>query len=153
MFPEPTFSSAIDDYPARAVQVCDPVAKPGVIGFRDIVVGAYGIDGSITRPCASSVGVSRSDNNLGLVFDWSAQASSLIDVARVGELLKWLFETDEHRNPHARIRRHVYFIFSAAGGAKSTTWWTSQLPPNEGRSKCSGVSQSPSCGAGCGLQR
>ncbi|GAA4813415.1 hypothetical protein [Streptomyces ziwulingensis] len=151
----PEFGPGIDPYAAYEPQrICDPAAKPGVLGFRDLLLAAY--------PGTTSLGISRactapgvSEHKEGRALDWGVNVNGQGHLA--ADLLDWLLATDRHGNPHALARRfgimymiwnrriweayradrgwtpytgssphtdHVHFSFSWAGARKETTWWT-----------------------------
>ncbi|MDP9795018.1 hypothetical protein J2S43_003530 [Catenuloplanes nepalensis] len=109
----PVFGAAIDGYAASDPQsTCDPVAKPGALGFRELVLRQYPAtgDSGIVRSCADG-GVS--EHKEGRAWDWTINAASATDHARADELLAWLLATDSHGNQHANARRLgvMYIIF------------------------------------------
>jgi hypothetical protein len=69
---------------------CDPVAKPGVLAFRDLMLGTFktGFDDGITHPCDTESTVSEHDE--GRAWDWALSASSPTDRALADHLLDWL---------------------------------------------------------------
>jgi hypothetical protein len=158
--PSPVFGSAIDAWPPGADRSCDPVDKPGVIAFRDLVLKAYPGTGrgGISRACATG-----SDHESGRAWDWPLDAARPADQARAKDLLDWLLASDEYNNPYARARRlgityviwdrqflsvgewsegwrpytgtsphtdHVHFSFSAAGADRRTSWWVPLPEPD-----------------------
>jgi hypothetical protein len=83
---------------------CDPTPKPGVVGFRSMVLAAYpgtGDDG-IYRDC--SIG-GTSEHKEGRAWDWMVSVSNPQQVAQVNDLLNWLFATDQYGNKYAMARR------------------------------------------------
>ncbi|MFC6087700.1 FG-GAP repeat domain-containing protein [Saccharothrix lopnurensis] len=154
--PAPAFGSAIDAYAQYVGQsTCDPDAKPGVVGFRDILTAEYGRGGGISRECDQG---GQSEHKEGRALDAWFDATNATQKAQAAEVLNWLFATDQHGNTHARVRRfgvmyiiwnhqiwrayesskgwqtytganphtdHIHFSFSWAGARKQTTWWTS----------------------------
>ncbi|MBW3615297.1 MAG: hypothetical protein KY439_08325 [Actinobacteria bacterium] len=83
---------------------CDPEAKPGVLGFRDLLLARY--PGSrnmgIGRPCELP-GVS--EHKEGRAFNWGLNAYDPSERAAADEVLGWLFAPDEAGNPYALARR------------------------------------------------
>ncbi|MDP9442059.1 MAG: hypothetical protein M3P34_07780, partial [Actinomycetota bacterium] len=84
--------------------ICDPVAKPGVLGFRDLLLARY--PGSrnmgIGRPCELP-GVS--EHKEGRAFNWGLDAYDPPERAAADEVLGWLLGPDEAGNPYAMARR------------------------------------------------
>lgn len=80
-----------------------PEAQVGVKAFRDFVV-AYsgGGDSGIVRAC--NIG-NPSHHKEGRAWDWTVNANSPDDVARVQELFDWLFAMDRYGNDAAIFRR------------------------------------------------
>ncbi|MFL6137006.1 MAG: hypothetical protein ACJ74O_04315 [Frankiaceae bacterium] len=103
--PSPSFGPVIEpltDYQPQTT--CDPVAKPGVVAFRAMVLAAYagtGDDG-ITRAC--SIG-GTSEHKEGRAWDWMVSVNNPAQVAQVNDLLSWLFATDQYGNQYAMARR------------------------------------------------
>lgn len=83
---------------------CDPAAKPGVLGFRDLLLERY--PGSrnmgIGRPCGLP-GVS--EHKEGRAFNWGLNAYDPAERAVADEVLGWLLGPDEAGNPYAMARR------------------------------------------------
>ncbi|MFL1900586.1 hypothetical protein OG288_16310 [Streptomyces tauricus] len=150
----PDFGPLIDDYaPHEGQRGCDPAPKPGLLAFRDLVLGAY--------PATRSLGIGRecgrqgvSEHKEGRAWDWGIADGQ---AALAEELIGWLLATDRHGNRHALVRRlgimymiwnrriwqaaradagwtpytgdsphtdHVHFSFGWAGARRETTWWT-----------------------------
>ena len=100
-----TPGSAIEGFaPYQGQTACDPVARPGVVAFRDLVLASYpGTgDSGIVRAC--SIG-GTSEHKEGRAWDWRVSASNPTHVAQVDDLMSWLLATDEHGNPAAMARR------------------------------------------------
>jgi hypothetical protein len=101
----PAFGPVIEqlsDYEPQTT--CDPVAKPGVVAFRSMILATYagtGDDG-ITRAC--DIG-GTSEHKEGRAWDWMVSASNAKQVAQVNDLLSWLFATDQYGNKYAMARR------------------------------------------------
>jgi MYXO-CTERM domain-containing protein len=154
----PNFGPGIDNYASYVGQAkCDPVAKPGVIAFKDLVLATY--------PCTSNSGIERScsvggksEHKEGRAWDWGVQYPH----PAADAFLKWLLATDQHGNKHAMARRlgimymiwnkqvwssykasqgwrpytgasphtdHVHFSFSWDGANKASTFWTAPTTP------------------------
>lgn len=84
--------------------ICDPTAKPGVLGFRDLLLERY--PGSrnmgIGRPCELP-GVS--EHKEGRAFNWGLNAYDPAERAAADEVLAWLLAPDEAGNTYAMARR------------------------------------------------
>ena len=101
----PRFPSEIEPYPAYDGQsTCSPVAKPGMVAYRDMVMAAY--------PGTTSYGISRdcgiggtSEHKEGRAWDWANDATTAAGRQRVANFLDWLLRTDEYGHPHAMARR------------------------------------------------
>ncbi|MFF8224208.1 hypothetical protein ACF06R_25845, partial [Streptomyces rimosus] len=155
----PDFGPRIDPYaPYDPQRDCDPAAKPGVTGFRDLVLAAYRDtrDLGISRPCGSG---GQSEHKEGRAWDWGVEVNGQSEPA--DDLINWLHATDRHGNRHALLRRfgimymiwnrriwmanrpdagwqpyrgsnphtnHIHFSFSWPGARKETTWWTDAAP-------------------------
>ena len=101
----PAFGSAIEALsPYQGQTACDPVARPGVVRFRDLVLAAYpGTgDSGIVRAC--SVG-GTSEHKEGRAWDWRVSATNPTHVAQVADLMQWLLAPDEFGNSAAMARR------------------------------------------------
>jgi hypothetical protein len=97
--------SAIEAFaPYQGQTACDPVARPGVVAFRDLVLAGYpGTgDSGIARAC--SVG-GTSEHKEGRAWDWRVNTSNPTHVEQVADLMDWLLATDEHGNAAAMARR------------------------------------------------
>ncbi len=118
--------SGIEPYaPYQAQNACDPVARAGVLRFRDLVLAAYpGTgDSGIVRSC--SVGAA-SEHKEGRAWDWRVSASNPDDVLRVEDLLSWLQAPDELGRDGAMARRlgvmyviwdsHIWKSYQASRG-------------------------------------
>jgi len=101
----PRFPNQIEPYPTYDGQsTCSPSAKPGMVAFRDMVMASY--------PGTTSYGISRdcgvggtSEHKEGRAWDWANDATTSAGRARVAELFRWLFATDEYGHRHAMARR------------------------------------------------
>ena len=90
--------------PYQGQTACEPVARPGVVAFRDMVLAAYpGTgDSGIVRAC--SVG-GTSEHKEGRAWDWRVSASDPKHVAQVDDLMEWLLAPDAFGNAGAMARR------------------------------------------------
>jgi hypothetical protein len=160
--PTPDFGPSIEALAGYdPVTACPPAgdraAKPGVVGFRDLLNAAYGPHGSgISRSCTGIT----SEHWAGRALDWSLDASSQSDRAVADDIFNWLFATDRHGNQWAMARRlgimyiiwnhriwgsyraaegwrpytrtpphtdHIHFSFSRTGASKQTSYWTNGM--------------------------
>lgn len=84
---------------------CDPVAKPGVLGFRDLLLANF--------PATRNLGIGRaceaegvSEHKEGRAFDWGVDADDPAERAAADEVLAWLLGPDpETGEPFAIARR------------------------------------------------
>ena len=83
---------------------CDPVAKPGVSAFRDLLLRTYPDSGSygIVVDCGRG---GQSEHKEGRAFDWKVSINNPSHVAEVNAVLAWLTATDRHGNKFAMARR------------------------------------------------
>ena len=90
--------------PYQGQQTCAPVARPGAIALRDLVLRNYpGTgDSGIVRGC--SVGGS-SEHKEGRAWDWRVNTSNPTQVLQVDDLMAWLLAPDEHGTSAAMARR------------------------------------------------
>jgi hypothetical protein len=92
---------------------CDPVAKPGVSAFRDLLLRTYTDSGSlgIVRDCGAG---GQSEHKEGRAFDWAMKVSNARQKAEVSTLLSWLLKTDQYGNSYAMARRFgiMYMIWN-----------------------------------------
>ncbi|WP_330274022.1 VCBS repeat-containing protein [Lentzea sp. NBC_00516] len=111
--PTPAFGAAIDKYATYVGQTtCDPDAKPGVIGFRDLLKAEYGrADLGMTRAC--NIG-GTSEHKEGRALDYPFNAGNSTQAAQAQEIINWLLATDQHGNAHALARRFglMYMIWN-----------------------------------------
>ena len=101
----PQSLAQIESYPAYDGQsTCSPSAKPGMVGFRDMVMAAYPGSGSygISRDCAIG---GTSEHKEGRAWDWANNANDPAGRARVDQFIQWLFATDQYGHRHAMARR------------------------------------------------
>ncbi|MFF0449025.1 hypothetical protein ACFYT4_21905 [Streptomyces sp. NPDC004609] len=150
----PDFGPEIENYASyQGRRDCDPTAKPGPIGFCDLVLRAY--PGTTDLGVGRACGGGRTEHTEGRAWDWGVDVETRGHLA--ADLLGWLLATDRHGNPHALARRfgitriiwngriwesyrarvgwtpfsgpnphtdHVHFGFGWAGARRETTWWT-----------------------------
>ncbi len=92
---------------------CDPVAKPGVSAFRNMLLRTYPDSGSfgIVRDCGSG---GQSEHKEGRAFDWKMSVYNSRQRAEVSALLNWLLKTDQYGNANAMARRTglMYMIWN-----------------------------------------
>jgi len=101
----PKFSTTIENLsPYQPQTTCAPIARPGVIKFRALVLATYkgtGDDG-IVRNC--KIG-GRSEHKEGRAWDWQVSVKNAHQVAQVHALFNWLFATDAYGHKYAMARR------------------------------------------------
>ena len=99
------FGRDIEVYaPYQGQTLCDPVTKPGVAKYRDLILKTYpGTRNSGTTRACSQGG--KSEHKEGRAWDWGVNSTSSSDVAKVNDLFKWLFATDSYGNKDANVRR------------------------------------------------
>ena len=112
--------------PYQPQSTCAPIARPGVVKFRSLVLATYkGTgDSGIVRAC--SVG-GRSEHKEGRAWDWRVSVKSATQVSQVNALFAWLFATDAHGNRYAMARRLgvMYIIWNKkiwGAYAASSSW-------------------------------
>jgi hypothetical protein len=110
----PAGSGPLDDpAPYQPQTTCSPPAKPGVDGFRRLVLASYPATPSfgISRDC--SVG-GRSEHKEGRAWDWGVAATDPGDRAAAGEVLRWLFRAHPSGRRWAMVRRLgvMYIIYN-----------------------------------------
>jgi hypothetical protein len=90
--------------PYQGQSTCDPVARPGTIALRELVLAAYPDtgDAGIVRACTAGGG---SEHKEGRAWDWRVSTADPDEVAQVDEFLDWLLAPDEHGNDAAMARR------------------------------------------------
>ncbi|MFB7089296.1 hypothetical protein ACFCZF_28520, partial [Streptomyces sp. NPDC056296] len=100
----PDFGPAIDAYADYDPQdTCDPTAKPGAVGLRDLLNEAYGSHTSyFTRACDSG---GTSEHKEGRALDYMLNYYDSGERAVAEDVLTWLLKTDKHGNKHANARR------------------------------------------------
>jgi peptidoglycan hydrolase-like protein with peptidoglycan-binding domain len=147
----PATIEAAQPYVGQAT--CDPVAKPGVRAFRDLLLRTYTDTGSfgIVRDCGAG---GQSEHKEGRAFDWKVSAYNARQKGEADALISWLLKTDAHGNANANARRlgimyviwnkriwksydprwqeyhgasshtdHVHFSFGWNGAKKVTSYW------------------------------
>jgi LysM repeat protein len=137
---------------------CDPVAKPGVVAFSQLVLSHWGHGGTygITRAC--SIG-GQSEHKEGRAWDYKLDPNSYIDQVTGQRVIDWLLADDAinarrlgimyiiwNERIWATYQRqdgwrpyhgpdnhtsHIHFSFSWAGAEKRTSWWTGVVAPIE----------------------
>ena len=90
--------------PYQGQSLCDPVARPGTIAFRRLVLASYPgtSDSGIVRDCGSGGG---SEHKEGRAWDWRVSTANPTHVRQVADLTGWLLAPDEHGNTAAMARR------------------------------------------------
>jgi len=91
--PGVAFSTAPDPLARYVGQVaCDPVARPGTLALRDLVLGTYGVRGtaSLVRSCSEG----RTEHADGRAWDWSVRAWVPEERAAAEDLIRWLTGPD-----------------------------------------------------------
>ncbi len=121
------FGPKIEGYsPYVGQSRCDPIAKPGVVAFRDLMLKAFPGTGNsgIVRECNQG---KKSEHKEGRAWDWKVSAKKPSDVAKVNEALDWLFAVDKYGNQHAMIRRLgiMYIIWNRKiwSASKASKGW------------------------------
>jgi len=100
-----TPGTAIEAFaPYQGQTLCDPVARPGTLALRQLVLAAYPgtRDAGIVRACDAG-GVS--EHKEGRAWDWRVSAFDPEESAQVDEFLDWLLAPDEHGHQAAMARR------------------------------------------------
>jgi len=115
----PDFGPSIDAYASSDGQdTCDPTAKPGVTGFRELLNDTYGSHtGYITRACGDG---GTSEHKEGRALDYMLDIKDSADRAVANDVLAWLMATDKYGNTHAMARRLgiMYIIWNRK------IWWS-----------------------------
>ena len=151
---------AVEDIqPYLGQEICDPVAKPGVVAFRNLLLHVYPGTGSlgIVRDCG--VG-GQSEHKEGRAFDWQVSYANGTQRAQVAALLGWLLKDSGGQRDvmmrrlgimyiiwHRQIYKayddrgwepydgesahndHVHFSFGWNGARKLTSYWTGHVAP------------------------
>jgi hypothetical protein len=83
---------------------CDPTAKPGVLGFRDLLLETF--------PGTRNLGIGRvceaegvSEHKEGRALDWGVRADDPTERADAEQVLAWLLGPDADGQPYAMARR------------------------------------------------
>jgi hypothetical protein len=103
--PSVTPGSAIEALsPYQGQRLCDPVARAGTMGFRQLVLAAYpGTgDSGITRSCTVA---GASEHKEGRAWDWRVSTANPEHDRQVADLTAWLLAPDQHGNTAAMARR------------------------------------------------
>src|SRR5205823_10944563 len=107
-------------------QLCDPTAKPGVVGLRNLLLSSFpgSRDLGIGQACDAPDGVS--EHKEGRAFDWGVKVDDPAERAMAEQLLAWLFATDQYGNQNAMARRlgvmyiiwdrHIWGAYAADAG-------------------------------------
>jgi len=84
--------------------ICDPVAKPGVRAFANLLLSTYPATTSlgIVKDCGAG---GQSEHKEGRAFDWGASYYNAAQRANVNDALTWLTATDRNGNQAAMARR------------------------------------------------
>ena len=101
----PTFGADIEvPSPYQAQTICDPVVRPGVAAFRQLILSNYAAtgDSGIVRSCTAG---GTSEHKEGRAWDWRVSTSNPTQAAQARDLLTWLLATDVHGNTAAMARR------------------------------------------------
>jgi hypothetical protein len=92
---------------------CDPVAKPGVMAFANLLLDTYTDTTSlgIVRDCGIG---GQSEHKEGRAFDWGVSVNNARQVSEVNALLGWLLKTDIAGNKAAAARRFgiMYMVWN-----------------------------------------
>ena len=93
---------------------CDPVAKPGVRAFSNLLLDTYtdSTNLGIVRDCG---GGGQSEHKEGRAFDWGVSVTNAHQVAELNAVLSWLLAADASGNKAARVRRFeiMYMIWNS----------------------------------------
>ena len=84
--------------------LCDPVAKSGVLGFRDLLLTTF--------PTTRNLGIGRaceapgvSEHKEGRAFDWGVRAGDDVERIAAETVINWMLATDARGNEFAIARR------------------------------------------------
>lgn len=129
-----SFGPKIEAYASYVGQSqCDPIAKPGVLAFRTLLLTTFpgtGDDG-ITRPCGIG---GQSEHKEGRAWDWAVSAANVNDVAKVHQLFASLFAPDKYGNKDALIRRlgimYLIWDYHIWSASLSSDGWQPYNGPN-----------------------
>ncbi|MCA9627709.1 MAG: putative metal-binding motif-containing protein, partial [Myxococcales bacterium] len=138
--PTPSFGPSIDGFAAYVPQTsCDPSEKPGVAGFRDLLLGAY--------PGTRNLGIIRgcgvggtSEHKEGRAFDWGVNYYNGNERDIAYTVIDWLLKSDQHGNACAMARRFgvMYMIWNrriwgsyrAPNGSCASSGWSNYSGSN-----------------------
>ena len=89
--------------PYQAQTVCDPVARPGVVAFAQLMTSHYGMGNTslIGRTCGSDI----SEHYDGRAWDWMLNVNNAQQEAVAQSVLAWLTAPDAQGRPGAMARR------------------------------------------------
>ena len=100
--------------PHQGQTICAPVARPGAVALRGLVLQHYpGTgDSGIERACTAG---GASEHKEGRAWDWRVNTANPTHVAQVADFTSWLLAPDEHGNTAAMARRLgiMYMIWDA----------------------------------------
>lgn len=103
--PVPSVALPVEvDAPSRyeAQSACDPVARPGAVALRDLLVRTYGpATVYITRTCSGSV----SEHFDGRAVDWMRTFRDPAQKAQADAFVEWLLAPGEDGTPQVMARR------------------------------------------------
>jgi hypothetical protein len=136
---------------------CDPVAKPGVVAFRNLILGKFGgVDLGIARDCRVA---GDSEHKEGRAWDYGLNWYDKADRARAAQTIEFLTETVAG-DPARRAKRlgimymiwneeiwssyraadgwrpytgasphrdHIHISLSWNGATMRTSWWTKEV--------------------------
>jgi hypothetical protein len=110
----PSGSGPLDDLaPYQPQTTCSPGSKPGVVGFRNLVLASFPSTPSfgISRDCSTG---GRSEHKEGRAWDWGVDANDPGDRAAAGQVLRWLFRAAPTGRRWAMVRRLgvMYIIYN-----------------------------------------
>jgi len=112
--PSKALPSALDvASPYQAQRLCDPVAKPGVTAFAQLLSSHYGLGTSsygIIRNCNSGV----TEHSEGRAWDWMLSVDKPNEKAVADSVTAWLSAPDAQGRPGAMARRFgiMYIIWN-----------------------------------------
>jgi peptidoglycan hydrolase-like protein with peptidoglycan-binding domain len=110
--PSKTLPAALDVFvPYQGQTVCDPVARPGVLGFAKLMTSHYAMGSTslIGRTCTSGT----SEHYDGRAWDWMLDVGDSEESAVARSVLSWLTKADANGVPGAMARRFgiMYIIY------------------------------------------
>ena len=131
----PTFGPSIEVLsPYQGQSTCDPVARPGVVAFRQLVLSNYATtgDSGIVRVCSAG---GTSEHKEGRAWDWRVNTSNPAQVLQVDDLMTWLLAADEHGSTAAMARRLgiMYMIWNKRvwKSYQASMGWQAYVGPSE----------------------